>query len=73
MKNPNLSRNAKENNPMYGRHHSIETRQLMSERQRLRYSQINRLLFKLREDQLNDRIAKIVSNFSTPTISIESK
>ena len=50
----------KEKNPMYGKVQSETTRQLMSETQKKRYKAINKLLYQLREDQLNLRIKDIV-------------
>ena len=68
MKNPNLGRNQRENNPMWGKTHTEETKKAMSESQILRYKAINRLLFKLREDQLEERIEKILHRlYSIPT------
>ena len=50
----------KEKNPMFGKVQSGTTRQLMSETQKKRYKAINKLLYQLREDQLNLRIKDIV-------------
>lgn len=60
MKNPNLGRNQGENNPMFSKTHSEHTKALMSESQRKRLKNINRLLFHLREDQLSLRIKNII-------------
>lgn len=52
---------AMEANPMWGRKQSESTRKLMSETQKKRYKVINKLLYQLREDQLNVRIRDIVN------------
>ena len=59
MKDNNFKRNEGPNNPMWGRFHSQHTKEIMSERQKLRLENVNRLLFKLREDQLDKRIREI--------------
>ena len=45
---------------MFGKVQSETTRQLMSETQKKRYKAINKLLYQLRENQLNLRIKDIV-------------
>ena len=60
MKNPNLGRNQKENNPMFGKSHSDATREEMSKQQSLRMAEIRRIVYGTRYDQLENKIRSIV-------------
>ena len=60
MKNPNLGRNQKENNPMFGKSHSESTKQLMSHQQSLRMDELRKVVYSMRKDQLENKIRSIV-------------
>lgn len=61
MKNPELQKNQKENNPMYGKRHSLKSKALMSEKQKLRLENIRKLVYSVRSDQLDNKIRKLVA------------
>ena len=59
MKDTNYGRNQWVNNPMFGKKHTQQTKEKMSQKQKLRLENVNKLLYKLREDQLDKRIREI--------------
>jgi len=73
MKNSNLKKNQLENNPMFGKHHSDKSKQQISESQLKRNKNLNQLLFKLREDQLNERIERICHNLLEQKLTVQNE
>ena len=59
MKDANYGKNEWVNNPMFGKKHKQQTKDLMSQKQKLRLENVNKLLYKLRDDQLDKRIREI--------------
>ena len=61
MKNPNIGRNEKQNNPMFGKCHQEKSKALMSESQRLRLENIRKLIYSIRSDQLDNKIRMLIA------------
>lgn len=78
MENQNLGQNQGERNkgqfnPMYGKHHSPESKRKISESQLKRNKTLNQLLYKLREDNLNERIERICHNLLEQKLTARTK
>lgn len=73
MKDPTLGRNVGINNGHFAKKHSEEAKKRISDSQLKRNATLNKLLFKLREDQLNERIERICHNLLEQKLTAQNK